>query len=101
MSVIRFMLIFIYSIDLFIEINAFWTHGKHLFNENNEDDIQILNSWKQKAETSKQYKSAINVWTVMDPLKYKTAKDNNLNYLPIWSNKIDVIKQLINTYLNI
>ena len=22
----------------------------------------------------------------------KTAKDNNLNYLPIWSNKIDVIK---------
>lgn len=92
---------YIYSIDLFIEINAFWTHGKHLFNENNEDDIQILNSWKQKAETSKQYKSAINVWTVMDPLKYKTAKDNNLNYLPIWSNKIDVIKQVINTYLNI
>ena len=92
---------YICSIDLFIEINAFWTHGKHLFNENNEDDIQILNSWKQKAETSKQYKSAINVWTVMDPLKYKTAKDNNLNYLPIWSNKIDVIKQVINTYLNI
>ena len=92
---------YICSIDLFIEINAFWTHGKHLFNENNEDDRQILNSWKQKAETSKQYKSAINVWTVMDPLKYKTAKDNNLNYLPIWSNKIDVIKQVINTYLNI
>lgn len=91
---------YICSIDLFIEINAFWTHGKHLFNENNEDDIQILNSWKQKAETSKQYKSAINVWTVVDPLKYKTAKDNNLNYLPIWSNKIDVIKQVINTYLN-
>lgn len=90
---------YICSIDLFIEINAYWTHGKHLFNENNENDIQLLDIWGQKAKSSKQYKTAINVWTVMDPLKCKTAELNNLNYLPIWSSKIDVIKQIINTYL--
>lgn len=90
---------YIHSLDLFIEINAFWTHGKHLFNEKNDEDIQLLNIWKQKAETSKQYEAAVNVWTVMDPLKYKIAIDNNLNYLPIWSSNIDIIIQSINEYL--
>lgn len=90
---------YIKPLDLFIEINAFWTHGKHLFDEDNKDDIDLLNKWKQKAETSKQYKSAVNVWSVIDPFKCQTAKMNNLNYLPIWSNKIEIIKTIINEYL--
>lgn len=90
---------YIKPLDLFIEINAFWTHGKHLFDEDNKDDVELLNKWKQKAETSKQYKSAVNVWSVIDPFKCQTAKMNNLNYLPIWSNKIEIIKTIINEYL--
>ncbi len=90
---------YIKPLDLFIEINAFWTHGKHLFDEDNKDDIDLLNKWKQKAEISKQYKSAVNVWSIIDPFKCQTAKMNNLNYLPIWSNKIEIIKTIINEYL--
>lgn len=71
---------YIKSIDTFIELNLHWTHGFHLFNKDNIEDITKLNIWKQKAIKSNFYKSAIKVWTIKDPLKQKTAKDNNLNY---------------------
>lgn len=64
--------------DLYIECNFHWTHGNHLFDENNEDDIQKLNTWKSK--NTHYYKCAIKTWTIMDPLKIKTANDNKLNY---------------------
>ena len=35
----------------------------------------------------------------MDPLKINTAKNNNLNYLPIWDKKVPKIKQIISEYL--
>ena len=70
---------YIESEDLFIELNAHWSHGGHPFDETNLDDIYKLEQWKEKAKLSKYYKNAIKVWTVLDPLKIKTAKDNNLN----------------------
>ena len=33
-------------LDLYIEYNGSWTHGGHPFNENNEDDILLLEKWK-------------------------------------------------------
>ena len=75
-----------------------WTHGKHPFNKNDENDIEIINNWKIKSEASKFYKSAIQNWTITDPLKRKTAKDNKLNYLEIFPN--DLYKDKINNYLN-
>ena len=33
------------------------------------------------------YKNAINVWTIRDPLKRKTAKDNGLNWLEFFTIK--------------
>ena len=54
----------------------------------NKDDIEILNKWEIKAETSKFYRSAIKNWTITDPLKRKTAKDNKLNYLEIFPNDL-------------
>ena len=47
-----------------------------------KEDLAILKLWEEKAVNSNFFKSAINVWTVKDVLKIKTAKNNNLkNYL--------------------
>ena len=70
--------------DLFIELNAHWTHGGHPFDETNEEDIKTLNEWKEKAKTSKFYKNAIETWTIRDVKKAKCAKENNLNYKVIY-----------------
>lgn len=81
---------YIPSKDLFIEINVYWTHGKHWFDINNEYDISTLNKWKEKAKQGLlQYKSAIHIWTELDVIKYKCAIDNKLNYIVLW-NKQDL-----------
>lgn len=86
------------NFEVYIEYQGMWTHGLHPFDKDNKDDIEILNKWEIKAETSKFYRSAIKNWTITDPLKRKTAKDNKLNYLEIFPN--DLYKDKINNYLN-
>lgn len=71
---------YIKSEDLFIELNRFWHHGPHPFNENNPEDMKLLEEWKEKAKTRKQYKEAIKTWTIRDIKKIQKAKENNLNY---------------------
>lgn len=70
--------------DLFIELNAHWTHGGHPFDPNNEDDLKKLAIWQEKAKTSKFYQIAINTWTVRDVEKASWAKINHLNYKVIY-----------------
>lgn len=70
--------------DLFIELNAHWTHGGHPFDPNNEDDLKTLEVWKEKAKTSKFFQTAIEVWTIRDPKKLQCAKEHNLNYKVIY-----------------
>ena len=65
-----------------------WTHGKHPFNKDNNEDKILLEDWRNKALNSKFYKSAIENWTITDPLKRETAKDNKLNYLEIFPNDL-------------
>ena len=84
--------------DLFIEINGHWTHGQHPFDKNNENDILTLNLWKSK--NTEFYDNAINVWTKRDVNKRTIAKTNNLNYLEIFSDKIDIVIEKFETYLN-
>ena len=86
---------YIKSIDLFIEINYSWTHGKHPFNLNNEEDMKLLNKWKEKAKTSDYYKNAIETWTIRDVKKLNTAKANNLNYLVIYQKSSTTIENII------
>ena len=64
--------------DLYIEANFYWHHGKHPFNKDNKEDVEILNKWKLKNKPS--YDNAINVWTVRDVNKMNTAIRNKLNY---------------------
>lgn len=83
--------------DMFIEINIYWTHGKHFFNCNDKDDLNTLSNWKKKAEQGlKHYQSAIHIWTELDLEKKKYAIDNNLNYIVLW-NKQD-LDNFINNY---
>lgn len=82
-------------LDLFIEYNGHWTHNNHSFDENNENDLLILKKWKEKSLTSIKYQQAIEVWTKRDVKKLKIAKENNLNYLIIWSEDYKKGKEYI------
>ena len=74
---------YVKSLDLYIEVNAFWTHGGHWFDKNSQIDIDILNKWKSKK--SKFYDNAIYTWTDLDVRKRSIAKENNLNYITLWT----------------
>ena len=72
--------------NLYVEIQGYWCHGNHPFDENNKDDISKLEMWKEKSN-SNQYTNAIYIWTISDPLKRRVAKENNLNFIEIFSNE--------------
>lgn len=69
--------------DLYIECNFHWTHGKESFNKNNTEHTNKVKLWKSK--NTKFYDIAIEVWTIRDPLKRKTAKENNLNWVEFFN----------------
>lgn len=75
---------YIKSEDLFIELNAFFTHGPHPFNPLNEDDIELVNKWKRLTNGNDLYSEAVRIWTINDPLKLKTAVEEGLNYVTIY-----------------
>lgn len=70
--------------DLFIELNAHWTHGGMPYDPNNAKCQEQLEKWQEKAKTSKFYENAIYTWTVRDVKKQQCAKENNLNYKVIY-----------------
>lgn len=74
---------YIPSLDLYIEYQGTWLHGKEPYNENNEEHIKILEKWKLK--NTNFYNTAIKIWTIKDPLKRQTAKDNNLNWIEFFN----------------
>lgn len=77
--------------DLYIECNFHWTHGGKPFDENDKDCLDQLAKWQEKAKTSNFYKIAIDTWTIRDTNKRNIAKQNNLNYLEVYSiNEIKV-----------
>ena len=80
--------------DLYIEIQASWTHGFHPYESDNELDKYTLEIWKSK--NTDFYKAAIETWTVCDINKRNIAKQNNLNYLEIFSNNIDEVIKCFN-----
>lgn len=70
--------------DLFIELNAHWTHGTKPYDPNDEFCQQQLAQWQEKAKTSQFYKNAIETWTIRDVKKLQCAKQNKLNYKVIY-----------------
>lgn len=74
---------YIPELDLFIEYQGTWTHGKHAYNKESEEDKNLLEKWKCK--NTKYYINAIQTWTIRDVYKRNIAKQNNLNYVEFWS----------------
>lgn len=72
---------YIKSLDLFIELQGTWHHGKHPFNSEDPKDLEIVEKWKEKAKGNpkSQYNGAITIWTIKDVEKRKCAIKNNLN----------------------
>lgn len=70
--------------DLFIELNAHWTHGGKPFDANDEICQKQLAEWQEKAKTSEFYRNAIETWTIRDVEKLKCAEENHLNYKVIY-----------------
>ena len=89
---------YIPSLDLFIECNFHWTHGRRPFNPNNEKDMEQLRHWEElgRSATSvrdkgQYYKNAITTWTDLDVRKRTIAEQNGLSYLVFYFLK-DAIK---------
>jgi hypothetical protein len=74
---------YIKSLDTFIEYNGNWTHGGHPYDETSEEDRKLVEKWKEKKTDF--YDNAIENWTIRDPIKRETAKNNNLNYIEFWN----------------
>lgn len=89
---------YIPSLDLYIEINGTWTHGKHRFNPENEDDRKLVEYWRSKGTPF--YASAITTWTISDIKKFETAEKNNLKYLAIYSNKLKECVTQFENFIN-
>ena len=83
--------------ELFLEIQGNWVHGFHPYEENNKTDQLTVESWRLK--NSRYYEDAIKTWTISDVQKRQWAKDHNLNWIEVFSIKlddvIDKIKDLI------
>ena len=73
---------YIPELDLYIEYNGHWTHGKEQYVGTNEQ-IEKVKLWECK--NTEQYKRAIDTWTKRDVLKRNMAKDNGLNYLEFFN----------------
>ena len=83
--------------ETYIELNLSWTHGKHFFNPESTEDLEVLHNWEKRAERSDYYRSAIDVWTQRDLKKLTIAESNGLNYICVFD--IAEIPQLENEIL--
>lgn len=82
---------YIKSCDLFIELNAMWTHGYHWFDNASNFDVKKSIEWLNDGR--KFYKSAYNTWTKSDVNKRNTARLNKLNYVVFWKCNLSDAKQ--------
>ncbi len=73
---------YIPEFNLYIEYQGFWTHGTHLFNELNTDDINLKQILEKKEGL--EYKNYLKNWTIKDVEKYNVAKKNKINFLSLY-----------------
>ena len=83
---------YIPNLNLYIEYQGTWSHGKEPYDKNNILHQKILKDWEDRLKNkisknilNSRYKDAIKVWTIRDPLKRETAKKNNLNWIEFFT----------------
>lgn len=87
---------YIKSLDVFMELNIYWMHGGHFFDENNESDLEKLQVWLASDKPS--YERAIYIWTQNDLDKRNIALQNNLNYIVFWNQDLSDFKEWLSQY---
>lgn len=76
---------YIKSEDLFIELQGHYTHGKHPFDENNLEDIDLRKLYESKiCDKKPSYQKIVDVWCSADVTKRNVAKSSKLKYLEIF-----------------
>lgn len=71
--------------NLYIEINNYWAHGKHFYDETNQEDVDLMNKWKNHSDDLKDlYVQAACTW-LKDIEKRDCAIKGNLNYVVLWN----------------
>ena len=78
------------SLDLFIEVQGYYTHGKEPYDQNSISHQILVQKYKERYGPNCQ---AIVIWTIKDVEKRNKAKENNLKYLEIFHKDILKIKQ--------
>ena len=74
---------YIESLDLYIEYQGTWVHGKEPYDGTNLIHKKLADIWKIK--NTEYFNYAFKIWTKRDPLKREIAKENKLNWLEFWS----------------
>ena len=88
---------YIKSLDLYIELQGSWTHGKAPYNLDSKEHQQKLLEWQEKAQTSQFYRNAIDVWTRADVEKRRIAKENGIKLIEVFDSEFfSEISHLIN-----
>lgn len=70
--------------DLFIELNASWTHGGRWWQQDSSWCRRQKAVWQDKATLHAFYKQALDTWLVRDTAKRAAAESGRLNYLVFW-----------------
>lgn len=91
---------YIPELDYFIELQGYYTHGKHPFDPNSNEDLQLIEYYKKKYGEDCQ---AITIWTIKDVEKRDCAKRNHLNFKEVWSleDGKNFVNDLYDVYINI
>lgn len=77
---------YIKSRDLYIELNAHWSHGSHWYTK---DDEAMIKSWQSKSDF---YRNAAETFSIRDVAKRNIARQNSLNYVVFWKNDLSDAK---------
>lgn len=101
---------YVKSKDLFIELNAHFTHYFEPYNENKKEHIEKVNKLKSKPQTRINAKgkevpswdnAILYTWTQLDVRKKNTAIKNKLNYKAIYLNlKLGKPHELLGNLVN-
>ena len=91
---------YIPELDYFIELQGYYTHGKHPFDPNSNEDLQLIEYYKNKYGEDCQ---PITIWSIKDVEKRDCAKRNNLNFKEVWSleDGKNFVNDLYSVYINI
>ena len=91
---------YIPELDYFIELQGYYTHGKHQFDPNSSEDLQLIEYYKKKYGEDCQ---PITIWSIKDVEKRNCAKRNHLNFKEVWSleDGKNFVNDLYSVYINI